>query len=109
MKVHELKIFYTRLDEVSAQQRIDIGDRKFLLFCKEDRSMICGFNSHFCSKIMKKDGTWTGVADSYQLGIATNFSGYNDDKKIELLKDGFKKLQEHLEYLYLEEGEQNGR
>lgn len=100
MIVHDLKLLYARKDEISAQQRVDIDDKKFLLYCKEERSMIMGFNRNFCIKVMEDNGTWTSIVDSRELDIHTGLSELSNEKMIIQTKEGFDRFKEHLQYLY---------
>jgi len=97
----EIKFTKVTKESVSAYQIVTIANKRFKLHCQEGRSMVCGFNSNMCVKLILDSGELKNIVDNRQLGLPTSFGYAKDEEEHRVdVKKVFNGFIEHLEELY---------
>jgi len=102
VRIGELKIISVTRESIKAYQIVDIKNKRFKLHCNQGRSMVCGFNSDLCVKLVLDNGELKNIVDNGELGLKANFGYAKDENEnkanVAMVFNGF---IEHLKELYL--------
>ena len=98
--IHDINVLSVTREGIKAYQIIEIGDLKFKLHANTSLSMVVGFDSDLCAKLITDKGL-VNIVDGRSLSLPKNGSyARNADERRSKAVEVFEGLIKHLKELY---------